>query len=163
MNMKLKPAIIPIALLASVICFAAAKPDFNGKWVLDKDKSFSNPAGLEQTMTITQNGDQIKMETHLKTTRGGEQDVNETYTLDGKEADFTPQAPPNAKGKRKASWLPNGQGILIVDEVSLDGKIVNQIARKWILSSDGKRLTVNYFIDDQKNSYESKRVFTKVE
>jgi hypothetical protein len=160
--MKLKSAIIPIAILASVICFSAAKPNFNGKWVLDKDKSFNNPAGLEQTMAITQNDDQVKMEAHLKTA-GGEQDVTETYTLDGKEADFTPQAPPNAKGKRKASWLPNGQGILIVDEISVGGKIANQITRKWILSRDGKRLTVNYFIDDQKFSYESKRVFTKVE
>jgi hypothetical protein len=161
--MKRTPAIIPIALLACAICFSAAKPDFNGKWVLDKEKSFSNPAGLEQTMTITQNGDQIKMEAHLKTTRGGEQNVNETYLLDGKEADFTPQAPPNAKGKRKASWLPNGQGILITDEISVDGKTINQITRKWTLSPDSKRLTVNYFFDDQKMSYESRRVFTKVE
>jgi hypothetical protein len=161
--MKRTPAIITIALLASVVCVSAAKPDFNGKWVLDKDKSFSNPAGLEQTMTITQSGDQVKMDAHLKTTRGGEQDVNETYTLDGKEAEFTPQAPPNAKGKRKASWLPNLQGILIIDEISVDGNLVNQITRKWTLSSDGKRLTVDYFFDNQKMSYESKRVFTKVE
>jgi hypothetical protein len=161
--MKRIPAIIPIALLASAICFSAAKPNFNGKWVLDKEKSFSNPAGLEQTMTITQSGDQIKMEAHVKTARGGEQDVTETYLLDGKEADFTPQAPPNAKGKRKASWLPNGQSILIIDEISVDGNVVNQITRKWTLSSDGKRLTVDYFFDNLKMSYESKRVFTKAE
>jgi hypothetical protein len=161
--MRLNLAIIPIALLASVICLSATKPNFSGKWTLDKNKSFSNPAGLEQTMIITQDGDQIKMEAHLKTTRGGEQSVNETYTLDGKEADFTPPAPPNAKGKRKASWLPNGQGILIVDEISVEGKSVNQISRKWTLATDGKSLTVDYFIDDQKMSYESKRVFTKVE
>ncbi len=161
--MRFNLAIIPTALLVSVICFSATKPNFGGKWALDKNKSFSNPAGLEQTMTIMQNGDQIKMEAHLKTTRGGEQNVNETYMLDGKEADFTPPAPPNAKGKRKASWLPNGQGILIVDEISVDGKPVNQITRKWTLATDGKSLTVDYFIDDQKMSYESKRVFTKVE
>jgi hypothetical protein len=161
--MKRTPAIIPIALLASAICFSAAKPNFDGRWVLDKEKSFSNPPGLEQTMTITQNGDQIKIEAQLKTKGGGEQNVNETYTLDGKETDFTPQAPPNAKGKRKASWLPNGQGILITDEISVDGKTINQITRKWTLSPDSKRLTVNYFFDDQKMSYESRRVFTKVE
>lgn len=161
--MRLNLAIIPIALLFSVICFSATKPNFSGKWTLDKNKSFSNPGGLEQTMIVTQDGDQIKMEAHLKTTRGGEQNVNETYTLDGKEADFTPTAPPNAKGKRRASWLPNGQGILVVDEISIEGKSVNQITRKWTLASDGKSLTVDYFIDDQKMSYESKRVFTKVE
>jgi hypothetical protein len=161
--MKRTPAIISIALLASAICFSAAKPDFNGKWVLDKEKSFSNPPGLEQTMTITQNDNLIKMEARLKTTGGGEQDITETYLLDDKEADFTPQAPPNAKGKRKVSGLPNGQGILIIDEISVDGNVVNQITRKWTLSSDGKRLTVDYFFDNQKMSYESKRVFTKAE
>jgi hypothetical protein len=151
-----------IVLLTSIICFAAAKPDFSGKWVLDKDRSFSNPAGLEQTMNITQTGDQIRMEAHVKT-KGGEQDVIDTYTVDGKEVDFTPKAPPNAKGKRKASWLPNGQGILIEDVVSVDNQTVNQLTRKWILSPDGKRLTIDFYTDDQKMSYESKRVFTKVD
>src|SRR5262245_65936995 len=42
--------------------FAADKPNFSGTWTLDKDKSFSNPAGLEQTMTVTHSADQIKLE-----------------------------------------------------------------------------------------------------
>jgi hypothetical protein len=149
-------------ILVSVICLAADRPNFSGKWVLDKDKSFSNPQGLEQTMTLTQTGDQIKMETHLKHARG-EQNVNETYTIDGKEAEFTPQSPPNAKGKRKASWLPNGRGILISDETTVDGKVVSQVTRKWTLSADGKKMTVDYFFDDQRGSFESKRVFNKVD
>jgi hypothetical protein len=153
-------SVILIALSAPVICFAS--PDYSGKWALDKDRSFSNPPGLEQTMTITQTGDQIKMDAHLKTAGGGEQEVNEIYTLDGKEVEFTPKAPPNAKGKRKAAWHPNGQGIVIEDEITVEGKIVNRITRKWMLSADGKRLTIDYYIDDQKMSYESKRVFTKV-
>jgi hypothetical protein len=151
-----------ILLSTSVICLSAAKPDFSGKWVLDKDRSFSNPPGLEQTMNIKQTGDQIRMEAHIKTA-GGEQDVNDTYTVDGKEVDFTPNATPNAKGKRKASWLPNGQGIVIEDLISVDNKTVNQLTRKWVLSSDGKRLTIDYYTDEQNRSYESKRVFTKVD
>ncbi|MCI0336937.1 MAG: hypothetical protein L0226_05130 [Acidobacteria bacterium] len=162
--MKMRYTIIALSsfILASASVTASYKPNFSGKWVLDKDRSFSNPAGLDQTMTVTHTGDQVKMEAHLKTARG-EFDVNETYTLDGKETDFTPQNPPNAKGKRKSSWLPNGLGILINDEISAEGKIVNQITRKWTLSADGKRLTVDYYIDDQRFSYESKRVFNKVE
>ena len=37
-------------------------------------------------------------------------------SLDGKEAEFKPANPPNAQGKRKATWLPNGRGVLISDE-----------------------------------------------
>jgi len=36
-------------------------------------------------------------------TARGENDLNESYTIDGKQTDFTPPNPPNAKGKRKAS------------------------------------------------------------
>jgi hypothetical protein len=159
----MRKSVFTVSLLfVSAISFAAAKPNFSGKWVLDKDKSFSNPPGLEQTMTVTHTGEQIKMEAHVKHARG-EQDVNETYTLDGKETEFNPQAPPNAKGKRKASWLPNGQGVLIIDETTVDGKVAGQITRKWTLSADGKKLTVDYYFDDQRGSFESKRVFNKVE
>jgi hypothetical protein len=159
MRIKIFPLLF---LIASAICLAGDRADFSGKWVLDKDKSFSNPPGLEQTMTIIQTGDQIKLETHLKHARG-EQNVNETYTLDGKETEFTPQTPPNAKGKRKALWLQTGRGILISDETTVAGKVVGQVTRKWTLSADGKKLTVDYFFDDQRGSFESKRVFNKVE
>ncbi|MCI0664576.1 MAG: hypothetical protein L0220_26245 [Acidobacteria bacterium] len=159
--MRIKYFTLPF-ILVSVICLAADRPNFSGKWVLDKDKSFSNPPGLEQTITLTQTGDQIKLEAHLKHARG-EQNVNETYTLDGKESEFTPQNPPNAKGKRKASWLPNGRGFLINDETTVDGKVVGQLTRKWTISADSKILTVDYFFDDQRGSFESKRVFNKVE
>ena len=69
----------------------------------------------------------------------------------------------SAKGKRKASWLPNNQGIVINDETSVDGKVVSQVTRKWTLSADGKSLTVDYYFDDQRGSFEAKRVFNKVE
>jgi hypothetical protein len=159
------------SLLFFLLCLmslglAANKADFSGKWTLDKDRSFSNPAGLDQTMTITHAGDQVKLEAVVKTARG-QQTVNESYTLDGKEADFKPAAPPNATGKRKASWLPGGRGVLIEDQTSVDGKVLSEVKRKWTLSADGKTMTVDYFIDETRGgnamSYESKRVFNKIE
>jgi hypothetical protein len=148
----------------SSLSFAANKPNFSGTWVLDKDRSFSNPPGLEQTMTITHNDDQIKLEGKQKTARG-EIDLNESYTLDGKQTDYTPPNPPKAKGKRKASWLPNNKGILIEDEMtstSPDGKeVTQQIARKWQLSIDGSTLTIDYYFDGPRGSFESKRVFVR--
>src|ERR1044071_5387335 len=138
--MKIKTLLIGIALLLGLLslAFAWQKPNFSGKWELDKLKSFSNPAGLEQSATITQTGDQIKFDTKVKTTRGGEQAITETYTLDGKEAEFKPAAPPNATGKRTASWLPGAKGVLIKDETLVDGKVVTTVTRKWTFAADGK-------------------------
>jgi hypothetical protein len=144
---------------------ALAKPDFSGTWLLDKNRSFSSPAGLEQTMIVVHTGDQIKVESKLVTTRGGEQTINESYTLDGKETEFAPPgAQPGAKGKRKASWLPEGRGVVIEDNVTSDspkGPVTSQVMRKWTLSADGSTLTVDYYFDDQRGSFEAKRVFVK--
>lgn len=159
-------AIFFTLLCALSLGLAGDKPNFSGKWKLDKDRSFSNPPGLDQTMTIAHTGDQVKFEAVVKTARG-EQTVNEIYTLDGKETDFKPAAPPNATGKRRASWLPNGQGVMIQDQTTVDGKVASEVARKWTLSADGKTMTIDYFIDETRGgnqiSYESKRVFNKVE
>ncbi len=163
--MKTKNLLVGFALLLGLlsVAFAVQKPNFSGKWELDKIKSFSNPAGLDQSATITQNGDQITFDTKVKTNAGGEQKITESYTLDGKEVDFKPAAPPNATGKRTASWLPNGRGLLIKDETSVDGKVVSTVTRKWTLATDGKTLTVDYFIDRATGTFESKRIFNKVE
>jgi len=143
--------------------FAGERPNFTGTWVLDKDKSFSNPPGLEQTMTITHNDDQIKLAGKQKSVRG-ETDLDESYALDGKETDFTPPNPPNAKGKRKAHWLPNAKGLLVEDVItseSAEGPVTQQVTRKWQLSSDGNTLTVDYYFDGPRGSFESKRVFVR--
>lgn len=149
----------------SLIAVASPRPDFSGMWVLDKNRSFSNPAGLEQTLNIVHTGDQIKLESKLVTARG-EQMISESYTLDGKVTDFTPTGgQPGAKGKRTAAWLPGGRGILISDEITSDspnGPATQKIMRKWTLSTDGSTLTVDYFFDNPDGvSYEAKRVFVK--
>jgi hypothetical protein len=162
--MKLKMLLSSFALLLCVTSSAVSgeKADLSGTWTLDKDKSFNNGPGFEQTMTFTHTGEKVKLAAKQKTPRG-EVDINEEYTLDGKEAEFTPQgAPPNQKGKRKAAWLPNGRGIVVEDEVAADGKVVRQLTRKMSLSADGKVLTVDIFIDDNRGSFELKRVYNKV-
>ena len=165
--MKLKLLVnCAVAMLCLVqITTALVKPDFSGTWVMDKNRSFSNPAGLEQTLIVVHTGDQIKLESKLVTTRGGEQTISESYTLDGKETEFTPPGTqPGAKGKRKASWLPEGRGVLIEDNVTSDspkGPVTSQVMCKWTLSADGSTLTVDYYFDDQRGSFEAKRVFVR--
>jgi len=163
--MKYKLAIIGVVAGSLIsIVVAATKPDFSGTWVMDTNRSFSNPPGLEQTLIVVHTGDQIKLETKIKTQQG-EQNISEVYNLNGVEADFTPPgAQPNAKGKRKAAWLPDGQRIIIEDVVTADspnGPVTRKTTRKWTLAPDGKTLTVDYYFDDQRGSFEAKRVFAK--
>jgi hypothetical protein len=153
---------IAVVLCCLSVSLADQKVNLSGTWVMDQDKSFNNGPGFEQTLTITHAGEKFKLEARQKTPRG-EVNINEDYSLDGKEGEFAPQgAPPNSKGKRKAIWLPNNRGILVEDEISADGKIIRQISRKMTISSDGKVLTVDIFLDDQRGSFEIKRVYNKV-
>jgi hypothetical protein len=160
--MKLKTLLACLALLlyTSAFGFGDEKANLSGTWTLDKAKSFSNGPEFDQTMTIAHSDEKVKLDAKQKSPRG-EVTINEEYTLDGREAEFTPQNPPNAKGKRKATWLANGRGILVEDEI-LDGQATRRVARKMTLSPDGKVLTIDYFIDDSRGSFELKRIFNKV-
>jgi hypothetical protein len=89
------------------------------------------------------------------------------YTLNNQSVDFTPQGaagPAPGKGKRKAYWLPNDRGIVVSDETTADspnGPVVNQQTRKWSLSGDGMTLTVDFYIDGPRGSFETKRIYVK--
>jgi hypothetical protein len=151
------------ALLMASLSLTAARLDISGRWVMDKDRSFSNPAGLDQTMTIVQSGDEVRVEA-LQRTPQGERSIAETWTIDGKEREFVPVGTPGAKGKRVASWLPGNRGIIVRDETVTQGAggPVNQVVtRKYTLSQDGQTLTVDYYSDSPRGSFESKRVFTR--
>ena len=146
------------------LSFAAGKPNLSGTWKLDKDRSFSNAPGLEQTMTIIHNGDEVKVDAKI-TVQGREQQINETWMIDNQEHEFTPPgAPPSAKGKRKASWLPHDKGIVVEDETvakTPNGEVTQRTTRKYALTPDGTSLVVDYFIDRGAVSAEAKRVFVK--
>ncbi|MBO0860710.1 MAG: hypothetical protein J2P21_19950 [Chloracidobacterium sp.] len=159
MRLKTSVACLAFLLFASVSSSAGEKANLSGTWMLDKDKSFSNGPEFDQMMTISHTGEKVKLDAKQKSLRG-EITINEEYTLDGREVEFTPLTP-NAKGKRKATWLANGRGILVEDEV-VDGQGTRHIAKKMILSADGNVLTVDYFIDDGRNSFEQKRVYNKI-
>ncbi|MBI1764957.1 MAG: hypothetical protein HYR56_26400 [Acidobacteria bacterium] len=152
-----------LCLLLAGLALADTKPNFSGNWVLDKDRSNGKQPGFDQTISVKHTGDQLTLETKQKTARG-EVAFNESYAFNGQEMDFEPQGmPPGSKGKRSATWLPNGRGILVNDTVTgADGKLVRKMTRKWQLSADGNTLTIDYYIDDpQRGEYEMKRIFNK--
>ncbi|HKQ52454.1 MAG TPA: hypothetical protein VJT74_08805 [Pyrinomonadaceae bacterium] len=143
----------------------ADKPDFSGSWALDKNRSIGLPPGMDQMMTVVQSGDRVELETKLITAQG-ERVVKDVYTLDGKEAEFTPQGPqgPVGKGKRTAKWLPRGNGIVVNEETTVEtpkGPVTSQLTRKWILSPDGTTLTIDMYHDTPNGQFETKRIFIK--
>lgn len=132
---------------------------------MDRSRSIGLPPGMEQTMIVAQSGEKIELETKLITAQG-ERSIKDIYTLDGKEAEFTPQGPqgPNGKGKRKASWLPRGNGIVVNEETTVEtpkGVVNSTLTRKWIMSADGTTLTIDLYYDGPNLSYETKRIFIK--
>ena len=155
-----------LLVIALSLVVALAKPDFSGTWVMDRSRSIGLPPGMNQTMTVVQTGDRLDIETKLITAQG-ERVVKDAYTLDGKEAEFTPQGPqgPNGKGKRKGAWLPRGNSIVVNEDTITQGQngqqVNSQLTRKWILSPDGQTLTIDMYFDGPNGSFETKRIFIK--
>jgi len=167
--MKRKMAAGSIALvfvaLSLVVASAGAKADFSGKWVMDKTKSEGVPPDMEQTMTVTQTADKIELETKI-TGAQGERIVKDSYTLDGKEADFTPQTMQGGmgKGKRTAKWTADGAGLEVNETATLEGPNGPDdvtATRKWTLAPDGKTLTIEMTFRGSEVSQQTKRVFVK--
>ena len=155
--------------LSAVLALAATKPDFNGSWTMDRARSFGIPANMTQTMTVSQAENKIEVETKL-IQPGNERSVKDSYTLDGKEYDFTPPVPPNApagqappKGKRTATWMPSDKGITVTDVTTAEtpkGPVTTQVVRKWTINAQGE-LVIDMYIDGPNGSFEAKRIFTK--
>ena len=164
--MARKTLLIVAAIMAlSLFAFAATKPDFSGTWNMDRARSFGLPADMNQTMIVSQKGDQIELETKL-IQPNNERSIKDTYILDGKEHEFTPPAPPNQpppKGKRTATWLPGDRGIQVTDVTTAEtpkGPVTTQTVRKWTMSGSGE-LVIDMYVDNPNVSYEAKRIFLK--
>lgn len=150
-----------------VAAAAAAKSNFSGTWVLDVARSEGLPPTLQQTVTITHEGDKLDLVLKQKSQQG-ERTVNETFVLDGKQAAFNPPPPPPNQpqprnGKRTARWLPDG-GIEVADTWDLDtpdGPDTFELKRKWTLAPDGKTFTVEQSFKGMLGLSQTKRVYVR--
>jgi hypothetical protein len=167
----MKGKICASAVLFALVAVTSAmtlplKPNFSGTWAMDRARSFGLPPDVQQTMIVTQTDDKIELETKI-TSSQGDTLIKDNYIVDGSEREFTPQGPTGpiagSKGKRKASWLPNGRGIVVEEETTSEtpkGPVTGHMTRKWTISNDGE-LTIDLYIDDQRGSFETKRTFLK--
>lgn len=172
MKRKLLIGIVAVMVLAFGVGNAAAQSDFSGVWTLDVSKSINMPSGLIQTMTVTQKGDRVEVETRSKVGESQERVGKDAFVVDGKETDFTAPLPPGTatkKAKRTSKWTAD-KNVFDVTEESVvnapDGSEATIRAnRRWILSADGKTLTIEMVMENPNDAAKprsrSKRVFVK--
>jgi hypothetical protein len=168
MKHKLLIGIVAVMVFAFGVGNVAAQSDFSGVWTLDAGKSANVPPGLIQTMTVTQNGDRVEVETKSKVGEGQERVGKDAYVLDGKETDFTMGR--GAKNAKRVSKLTaDGKGFDVTEEFVVNqpdgGEATVRANRRWILSADGKTLTIEMVAenpnDASKPKSRSRRVFVK--
>lgn len=161
-------------LIAAIFCLglgaaavmAVEKANFSGAWVMDKGRSEGLTPDMEQTMTVTQNGDTINLETRVVTDQG-DQSVTGTYVLDGKEVEYAAKRPgmgAEGKGKRIARWSADGNGFEVTEEENLNtqsGPAVLKFLRKWNIAADGKSLTIELDVEGPNGKQHTKRTFVK--
>jgi hypothetical protein len=165
--MKQQTVFLTVAslLLAVSIAFAAPKANFSGTWVMDKSKSDGIPPNVDQTMTLTQVDDNLTMQNKIVTAEG-DININDSFTLNGKEVEFTQKRnDEEVKGKRTSKWLADGNGFESNEEFTIVGgdnlPITQQITRKWVMSADGKTFTVDLLGKTPNGDLHTKRTFVK--
>jgi hypothetical protein len=166
MRRKFVAALAASLVFAAVSAGAAAKANFGGTWVMDAAKSEGMPPGLEQTITIKQDGDKLTTDVKIKSPQG-DRAFSDSYTADGKEVDFTNNMlrGMTGKGKRTTKWTADGNGVEINETTDVQtpdgGTVTLKATRKWTLSADGKTLTIEQTLDTPQGSQQSKRLFNK--
>ena len=168
MKHKLLIGIVAVMVFTLSAGIVAAKADLSGVWTLDAGKSAGVPPGLIQTMTITQNGDRVETETKSKAGEGQERVGKDAYVLDGKETDFT-MGRGAKKAKRVSKWMDDGNGFDVTEEFVMNapdgGEATVRANRRWILSADGKTLTIEMVVENpngaSKSRSRSRHVFVK--
>jgi hypothetical protein len=167
MKIRIAMTSILVVLFMATAGFAAPKADFNGRWLMDRDKSEGMPKGMDQVMIIKQAGDQLNLDTRVLPDDQLGFTQSDIYVLNGQTQEFTPRrAGVEGKGKRTSKWTDEGMGLEVVEEVSFDmpqGKLEIQYTRKWLMSADGKTITIEMIQKDQKGETRTKRIFTKLQ
>jgi hypothetical protein len=165
--MKQRIALLAVTalVLTGSLALAAAKANFSGTWVMDKSRTEGIPPNVEQTMTLTQVDDQLTLQNKIVTGEG-DINVNDTFIISGKEVEFTQKVnDEEIKGKRTSKWLADGNGFESNEEFTVVGgdnlPITQQITRKWVMSADGKTLTVDLSGKTSNGDVHTKRTFVK--
>lgn len=142
-----------VALAASP---AQAKPDFTGDWKLVADKSdfgpMPAPEKLEQKVKHTD--PELKVTT-TQVSQQGEMTAELTYSTDGKETVNKFRDNPM---KTTAKW--DGDTLTMSSKIDFQGNEIT-LNDTWVLTEEGKTLTVSRKIATPQGEFETKIVMAK--
>lgn len=129
---------ITLAILILTVTFIAlsqAKPDFSGNWKLNIGRSNFGalPAPDSGTLRVEHNEPALKM-VSITVTGSGERSYELSFTTDGKECT-------NWVGNIEVKSVLRWDGVKLVMEHKAAGGEVT-LKDEWVLSDDGKTLTV---------------------
>lgn len=137
----------------------------NGTWVLDPARSEGLDLSMKQVMIVTQSGGVINVKTTISTAERGDWTVTDTYTLNGRETEFTAQSSEGAtvKGIRIARLTNDGNGVEVNERATMEGQGASakvNTTRRWMLADD-KSLIIEMNIQGPNINRHHKRVFVK--
>ena len=167
-------------LLALVVTTAQAQPQFTGTWVLDPSQSqlpqhdgHGKRAGKPQGQSPQDHPAQVKLVVEqqgntLKATRSvahgpRERTITETYVVDGSERTET-----GPRGGTSVTKATLGGDRLVVNKTHTrparePGQPARSYSREsvWMLSADGRTLTIDTTTHTPRGDHTTKAVFTK--
>lgn len=144
---------------------AQAKPDFSGTWKLDTSKSqFNEYVTLSsRNDVITQDGDKFTQKVDAASDQG-----NSSYTLsfvaDGKTVDVPADSPAATQGMvtlKRISAVWKGTSLVVSEDLTYQGQFEFSSTLTYVLSQDGKTLTIGSHSATQAGDVDTKLVFAK--
>lgn len=139
------PVLFAFVLLSLLSGSLIAQPDFSGSWTFNESKSTlgEGPMMSATSMTINQQTDLISIDLVQPSFDGGEMKRSEKYTLDGKES--VNKGMMDSSIKTITTWSDNKKELNFAKAIVFDmngEKMEIKITDVWIISDDGKTLTV---------------------
>jgi hypothetical protein len=158
-NRRIERFVTFLSLGLAVLALASradAKPNFGGEWKLNVSKSEYGPmpAPNKRTDKITHEDPKLKITTS-QSGQNGDFTFDLNYSTDGKETSNDIRG--NA-AKSTAKW--DGDALLIETKANFQGNDVT-LKDKWMLSDDGKTLTINRHIVASQGELDTKMVLEK--
>ncbi len=156
MNRRYWFALCTLAVLATIPAVAWEKPNYSGDWKLNAEKSDYGPVPAPDKMErkITHEDPSLKY-TSVQSGQQGEMTTEMAYTTDGKPST---NKTPRGEVTGVAKW--DGDVLTISSKREVQGMEISQNER-WVLSEDGKVLTINNKISTPQGDFDIKVVMDK--
>jgi hypothetical protein len=135
-------ALVSLSLLSGSVF---AQPDFSGSWTLNESRStLGDGPGMSPTfMTVNQQEGLISIDLVQPSFDGGDMNISEKYTLDGKES--VNKGMMDSSVKTITTWSDDKKELTFAKTIVFDmnGETMEmKITDVWSMSDDGKTLTV---------------------